>query len=236
MPKKTDQLKAIWNELNPRQRQYLRTIYANDQSNEASEKAFRANGQWDRPGAAVWRWLLYATLEYSHTQLKADLRRVGVDSGTGSTFEALERRGLIECKYTDQDTSYEGRLAPNSPRWYVFIKITKQGRAVVRANDPGYKPAKRWPVGILRLRQWQAIEALYHAGEEGLDYNGYSRQFVWLRLKDYKQRGVEYPLVREGEQRAVITPEGRAYYEAFKDHYRTLYPELYAQAKQDNDK
>jgi hypothetical protein len=48
----------VWDELNPRQRAYLLTIYRLDQEAEARERGAWGAGTRARP-AAEWRWLTY---------------------------------------------------------------------------------------------------------------------------------------------------------------------------------
>src|SRR5579859_8174299 len=89
-----------WADLNERQRQYMQAIYETDQEQEAEERGAWTRGGRPRP-AREWRWMEYATFYGIHQPLKMKLfLRHFQDEGTGSTFEALERRGLIKCKYT----------------------------------------------------------------------------------------------------------------------------------------
>ncbi|MFF3127730.1 hypothetical protein ACFVRD_36800 [Streptomyces sp. NPDC057908] len=46
---------AIWNELNPRQQFYLKTIFDEDQERETSQRRAKAQGNWDSRPAAEWR-------------------------------------------------------------------------------------------------------------------------------------------------------------------------------------
>lgn len=244
----------LWESLNKRQQQALRCIYDTDQFNESERQAEAARGNWDSTPAAVWRWMLYATLQHGDTELKEQLRSHDlVTEGLGSTLEALERRKLIEVQYNDKGTPYEGQMAPNDPQWYLFVKITTLGRAVVRAGDTSYKPAKKLPVGTLKERQWEALEALYKAGETGLqmdtgkgDYGDFSWSYTLLRLRDYRRDKQDYPLLKEVRRYrqvmkrdiynhgpdypstvtdyfVVITDQGRAYYEEKREFYRALY-------------
>jgi hypothetical protein len=77
------------------------------------------------------------------------MKREGlIDEGTGSTFNALEARKLIECQ-------------ENFAKHQVFlseVQLTKLGRAVARAGL-GVSAPKLLPKGQLRERQW---EALFH--------------------------------------------------------------------------
>lgn len=81
--------------LNERQEIYLKAIYAEDQAAKKHE-AWRWNqGYSKRP--AVEGWLLYADLAGGATPFLAITEHEGVvDVGTGLTFSALKRRGLID--------------------------------------------------------------------------------------------------------------------------------------------
>ncbi|MCX4538325.1 hypothetical protein [Streptomyces sp. NBC_01669] len=88
---------AIWNELNPRQQFYLKTIFDEDQEREASQRKAKAQGNWDSRPAAEWR----AIDAYHDPASPRDL--VGItalqgrwsaaghhDQGTGSTLKVLD--------------------------------------------------------------------------------------------------------------------------------------------------
>jgi hypothetical protein len=242
-PAKKGKDAEIWAALNERQQAVLRAIYEADQANEEGRKADRAQGHWDDTPATVWRWLLHATLSYGDTDLKANIRAAkALDEGIGSTYAALERRGIIEIQAHARGTVYEGKMMDIDRQWYVFVKLTPLGRAVARAGDPAYKPEKKLPTGTLRERQWQALEALYQAGPEGLkqddygNYGGFSWEWTILRLRDYKagslakEAGGEllatFPVVRRADPRIVITDFGREYYEQNRERYAELYPDL----------
>lgn len=231
-----DKATTAWSSLNERQQVYLRAIYVADQAVEESRKLSAARGHYSSTPAAVWRWLLYATLSTGDTDLKSRLRSAGIDEGTGSTFAALEKRGLVQTQAHDRGTSYEGQLTPNHPQqWYLFVKITPAGRAAARAGDPAYTPIKPLPKGTLKERQWAALEALYNAGEAGLpqdaigNYGGFSWQWTMLRLRDYKPQALAAEandFRRDGQRiyKMVITPFGRQYYEENRQRYAELYP------------
>ena len=89
-----------WADLNERQQHYLQAIYEVDQEQEKDERSTWRRGGTPRP-ASEWRWMEYGTFYNIHTPLKMKifLRKLQ-DEGTGATFEALERRGFITCKYT----------------------------------------------------------------------------------------------------------------------------------------
>jgi hypothetical protein len=89
-----------WADLNERQQQYMQAIYETDQEQEADERGAWKRGSTPRP-ASVWRWMEYGAFDGVGSTLytKLYLRKL-VDEGTGSTFNALESRGFITCKYT----------------------------------------------------------------------------------------------------------------------------------------
>ena len=242
-PTKQNKVAQAWDDLNERQQAYLRAIYMADQETEHYRKSEGARGNWDNTPAAVWRWQLYATLAPGgDTTVKRLIRAAKlIDEGTGSTFKALEKRGLVELKYTSEGTTWE-KLIGKFEDWTVFVKLTTAGRAAARAGDPAYKPTKTLPPGTLKERQWEALEAAYKAGDQGLKsdssftYGGFSWQYTWLRLRDYKP----LPLVQEKvieerqsdlvpgrvlrESCIVITDFGRQYYELNRERYTALYP------------
>src|SRR6266699_5146777 len=68
------------------------------------------------------------------------------DEATGSKFAALERRGLVICKY--EPGSLGGPI--------LFVQITKAGRKMVR-EALNVKAPKSLPVGTLREWHWRAL-------------------------------------------------------------------------------
>jgi hypothetical protein len=118
-----------WADLNHRQQEYLQAIYETDQEQEADER-----GMWKRGGtpraAREWRWMEYGLFDGVGSTLytKLYLRKL-VDEGTGSTFNALEKRGFIICKYTSKRRdSQQHTLEP-----FLMVQITTQGRRLVRS-------------------------------------------------------------------------------------------------------
>src|SRR5436305_12150072 len=86
-----------WADLNKRQQTYLIAVYEVDQAQEAAIKDAAARGQWNSTPASVWRWMPYNA---SGAALLRKIQDAGYqDQGTGSTFQALERRGLVLCRY-----------------------------------------------------------------------------------------------------------------------------------------
>jgi hypothetical protein len=219
----------IWDELNERQRVYLKQIFEIDQDREASERGAWNRGDRPRP-ADEWRWIEYLELFGNSSQLRQKLKTAKVvDPGTGSTFKALATRKLIEIDYCYSVLD-----------WFK-CKLTRLGRAVVRAGL-GVQSPKKLPPRTLRDYQWKALVAAWQAGNEGLrapgersgDYGGHSWQHCWLRLRawDDKMRYGRSGLVREFHKDLKsylgITEEGRKFYRENWQKYQELYPEVEA--------
>lgn len=172
---------TTWESLNKRQQFYLEAVFDEDQRTEASFRQLRAMGLDNTP-ASVWRWLPYnASGEVLQKKFEANGMR---DEGTGSTLEALRKRGLILLRY-----------APGSQRTpIIYIQITKQGRALVRKTFDlqAYKTAP----GALQEWHWKALVHAYQQGEQGIDRwpRGISDRTVW-RLAEYKIKGEVKPLI-----------------------------------------
>lgn len=232
-----------WGDLNERQQRYLQSVYEEDQAQEASIKGEGARGRWNSAPAAIWRWMPYNA---SGAALLRKIQDAGYqDQGTGSTFGALERRGLVLCRY--EPDSLGGPI--------LFVQITKAGRKLVR-EALGLKSSKGLPVGTLREWHWRALCYAYVRGDQGISYNqdvgdsfGYISWNTILRLRDYTVKGEEKSLVGEkrfpGESsstvagytfrhnyvaRLCITDFGRQYYHENWQRYRELYPDVEAPA------
>lgn len=211
-----------WNELNQRQQTYLRLIYQVDQESERNEAARWHSGQRRRT-ADEWRWQLYANTSTGPTRLKSLLLTDSVvDPGTGSTFEALETRGLILCRHElDIDV--------------VWVRLTTFGRKVARAGL-GEQAPKKLTSGTLREWHWEALAKLYATTDSTLFSDSIPGRYgdiswnTWLRLRDYFAGA----LVKEGGKwengkyiyGVKITDEGKQFYEANWAKYRDLYPEI----------
>jgi len=216
----------VWKELNPRQQTYLRLIFEIDQYREALERGQDWRRSTNR-SVSHWRWIEYAEIFGKSTTLRMRIKQAGeVDPGTGSTFKALSTRRLIEIRYPYDDLQW------------LDCKLTKQGRAVVRAGLRLEAP-KKPPKGQLRERQWAALVAAYIVGEAGvkkdvnLNYGGFSWEWTWLRLRDYS----DGPLIEERsffneagryEYDLVISQFGRHFYRSHWKKYRELYPNINA--------
>lgn len=226
----------VWRGLNKRQQAYMQAIFLTDQAQEQNERLRAAMDRWSRP-ADAWRWMLYADTLYGHTPLKQRLVDAGVvDSGTGSTFEALEKRGSILMKY-ERVTSH-----PRSDM-LVYVRLTTVGRKLVR-QALGFSAPKKAPVGELREWRWRAMAAAWKAGKEGLQSDGVGgygsiKWRTWLRLRDYRIKGQVRPLVEEYQKGVPfsdptfscdfwihLTPAGSQYYRDNWQRYHDLYPDV----------
>jgi hypothetical protein len=227
----------LWATFNDRQRTYLQALYECDQTEEASRRQLAARGHWSSVKASEWRWQMYGPVappSALYTALRsADL----VDPGTGATWQALEDRKLVQCRYVSDPFGVQ----------LLQVQITPLGRKVVRAAT-GEQPKSKPPKGQLRPRQWAALARLYAAGDGGIwsEEMMYGRGgFDWtqtlLRLRDYKPTPLmeEYPTpyqdngdgtYKAPEDRLRITPFGRAYYAREWQRYRELYPDIDAPA------
>lgn len=217
----------IWDELNERQRGYLKQIFEIDQKREVTERGAWNSGDRPRP-ASEWRWIEYLELFGNSSELRQKLVNAQiVDQGTGSTFKALATRKLLEIDYCYPVKD-----------WFK-CKLTRLGRAVVRAGL-GVPSAKKLPPRTLRDYQWKALVAAWSAGGEGMraegersgDYGGHSWRHCWLRLRNWHERYGKDGLVREFNKDLKsylgITEKGREFYRENWQKYRKLYPEIEA--------
>lgn len=142
---------ATWQGLNKRQQQYLQAIYEVDQEQEEQEGK-RFNQGYTSRKAEEWRWIDYFTTGVFYpvdSLLKAKIRELKlIDEGTGSTFNALEARGFIVCRYVYQDR--DGKYAFDES--ILSLQITKAGRKLVR-DATGTKPTKRKPGELTPAQQ-----------------------------------------------------------------------------------
>ncbi|MEL6263840.1 MAG: hypothetical protein AAFO06_24410 [Cyanobacteria bacterium J06597_16] len=189
-----------WNALNSRQQKYLALIFKIDQDSEKTEKQSWFKGEERRP-ASEWRWMFYGDLNFIESRLKSLLRDAGyVDPGTGSTFKALERRGLIEC---------EGEVPE------LQIKITKLGRQVIRAGTN--KPTKsrpKTPKGMLTQKAWQAISEAFQQND------------VWVPPSILSRLTEHNPPLVTGSKTLHLTTCGHLFYIRNYQQYREIYPDI----------
>lgn len=227
-----------WEELNQRQRKYMQAIYETDQEQESWEKGAWQRGEKPRK-AEIWRWMDYATLDGVHepVKMKLFLRKL-IDHGTGSTFEALEKRGLIICRYSDRTRDGVPVLLAPGER-VLAMQITVKERKVVRAalDEP---KTQRLPPGTLREWHWKAMVAAWKTRPTGVIQDGNYGHIgwnTWLRLRDYKAGGLvkEYSVYRGLNSHTGftftdyyirLTPFGEQYYCENWQKYRELYPDV----------
>ena len=224
-----DEKSEPMHDLNERQLFYLQAIYQLDQIQESYQRRKSAE-RFDRTPAKIWRRVWYdnnpAVGGMMRTELYNRLHAAGyVDPGTGSTFKALADRGLIDRHWSSYS---DGTLA-------LAVTITRAGRALIRSITDTPAPKKR-PAGQLKLRQWEALAAVYSAYPDAVyghagNYGGFSWQWTWLRLRDYPHKfgGALIVETSKNHQNGMkITDAGRRFYETRYDEYKTLYPDAVA--------
>jgi hypothetical protein len=206
--------RAVWLELNDRQRFYLESVYRADQAVEAQHRANGAAGIRDDRPAAVWRQVdAYHEPPLKEfvgiTALQEVWQVAGYHSqGNGSTIAVLVRRGLVLHDW--QDTRY-GRMHT--------LAMTREGQAVVRTGL-GLSTARKVK---LSERSAEVLGLLYAArsGEKGyLDW-GFSRTVERFTQADP-------PLARRHGLGGgyEITDAGVELYERSFDDLSRAYPQL----------
>ena len=231
----------LWQELNERQQYYLVAIYEVDQEQEREERRAWFSGRHTRP-ASEWRWIEYGTFYGEDSPLKRKIASFQLlDEGTGSTFDALERRGLIDRWYTQERRN--GEAAHVS---FLAIQITSQGRKLLR-RALGLKRSKPLPAGILSEWQWSALSLLWENRPDGLLGDGHGWYGMvgprtWQRLKTYKAaplvetyKAWKQVVYHSSEQewsesrpfyRMRLTAFGEHYYYEHWHEYHALYPDV----------
>ena len=225
-----------WADLNERQQQYMQAIYETDQEQEADER-----GTWKRGGkprlASVWRWMEYGVFDGVGSTLytKLHLRKL-IDEGTGSTFNALEIRGFIKCKYTWKRRDGDREAFER----FLMLQLTKEGRALVRVAT-GAKAYRPGAPGVLKEWHWKAMVAAWRARPAGVKSDlgkyGNTGWNTWLRLRDYKAGALieEYHtsgayLPHVGYTPNIywlrLSPFGEQFYRENWQRYHELYPEV----------
>ena len=227
---------SSWANLNKRQQEYMQAIFEVDQEQEAYERGAWTRGNRPRP-AREWRWIEYGVFDGVPTDLysKLYLRKL-INEGTGSTFDALERRGFITCKYTQ--TRKNGQFTFER---FPLLQITPKGRKLVR-EATGQQREKPLPPGTLREWHWRAMAEAWKARPQGLKSDGTSEYGgigwpTWLRLRDYKAGALieEYNTWGEKLPHMSATPQiywirlspfGEKYYCENWQRYHDLYPDV----------
>jgi len=224
----------MWQSLNKRQQTYLQAVYEVDQAIEASRRHWAARGRWSSTKAAEWRWMPYNAVGAA---LLRKIQEAGYqDRGTGSTFAALERRGLVLCKY--EPGSLGGPI--------LCVQITKAGRRLVREALHLKKAPKALPGGTLREWHWRALALAWQSRPAGVRCESGSYGHIgwntWLRLRDDKVGALieEYQTWQQVEDESSgklwhephavswlrLTPCGERFYRQHWQRYRELYPDV----------
>jgi hypothetical protein len=119
--------------------------------------------------------------------MKLYLRKL-VDEGTGSTFNALESRGFIMCKYTWKRMDGDREALER----FLMLQITKERRKLV-PSATGAKAYRPGAPGTLREWHWKAMVEAWKSrlagvnSEYGEDY-GYVGWNTWLRLSALREQ------------------------------------------------
>jgi DNA-binding transcriptional regulator YiaG len=120
--------RKAWEELNHRQRLYLLSIYHAEKQKERHYQNYPLD--WNDPlrKDGEWRWCKHDSDGLTRG-LDVILEKVGeLDQGTGSTYEALDRRGFIERRHHeiwDPITKQKFTL--------LDVRLTRKGRALAKA-------------------------------------------------------------------------------------------------------
>jgi hypothetical protein len=92
-----------------------------------------------------------------------------VDPGTGATFEALEKRSFVLCRY---------ELVPVGDS-LVYVQITLRGSKLVR-EATGTQREKTLSPRTLREWHWRAVALAWKSRSTGVhDENGYYGHIGW---------------------------------------------------------
>jgi len=152
-----------WADLNQPQQEYMQAMYETDQEQEADER-----GMWKRGGtpcpASLWRLMEYGVFDGvgSTLYMKLYLRKL-VDEGTGSTFNALESRGFITCKFTWKRRDGDREALER----FLMLQITKERRKLVRSAT-GAKAHRPGSPGTLREWHWKAMSEAWKSRPAGV--------------------------------------------------------------------
>jgi len=229
VPTQAAKARTAWEQLNERQRAYLRVIYQFDQ--DAEEEIAAARKRWEKPPpASEWRWQLYAVEgPGNHSSIQAQLKHEGkLDPGAGSTLKVLRTRGLIEERGDFRQVGFG--MAD-----VLLVKLTPAGRAAARAGLDEPRPAKA-PEGLLSEWLWGALARLYNAGEQGCltdtdrwDLPKDSPEYgpTWnalLGLRDRKDGELMEDFQAGGKYRYRPSARGRRHAELHHRCYAELYP------------
>jgi hypothetical protein len=183
--------------LNPRQRKYLELLYQADQEAEKRQRR-RWHQSLRREPAHHWRWIPFSTdhPRAGTTEIQQRLTQEGIhDPGSGATLSALLRRGLIEVRTVDIDTSHG--TAPQRQ-----VRLTRTGRQTVReALSPRNESSQAMPAWLT-----QALNAVRNAPLPGLPKTAISR----IAARRLGPAGHHY--IEDANAWAYkLTPEGDTY-------------------------
>jgi hypothetical protein len=158
------------------------------------------------------------------------------DEGTGSTWQALARRGLIKTRYVGHPLVRRAEL--------LEVQLTPLGRRMMRTVEPGTTKRRR-PPGTLTEWQWRCLVQIYAAMPEGISYE-YGYQGIGDTTIRRLEEGQDGKLVQEvdpetgeaaapwwsakGRRALRLTERGRAYYLQHHAAYRERYPDVAAPA------
>jgi hypothetical protein len=109
---------TIWQQLSEVEQTYLTAIFMADQAQEVYQRQ-----QMSRKPASEWRWIPFNRSSVGELTMRLkDLNHTQEQSL--KIFKKLKQHGLIDYEY-QRDNHF--------PTQYLCVKITKQGRALVRA-------------------------------------------------------------------------------------------------------
>ena len=226
-------------DLNERQRQYLLAAFEIDQHAEQMHAQAFQRGRFDesRRPASDWRAMPFG-VNYGYggavpTMLRKECG--GADEGSGATWAALERRGLLTVR--ERDTyDYPSQVLPH-------VTLTTKGRKLARELRGEKAPTKQ--KGALARSTWKALAAGWKAGELGLwderggDWYGGVSGDTWLMLtRSTKTRPAWFtsvqrprpkgrPTLLAGPEYGVkINAEGRAKYWASWEVNKAKHPDI----------
>lgn len=224
-----------WDELNSRQRAYLKALFYADRAAEREAKAAHANGRQSSP-PSVWRKLPFTIKAdpafTGHTPIQQALRAEGHhDAGAGATLHALAHRGLVAVS-EDQVEVYPLGFVPR-----VLAELTRAGRACARYGL-GERPEPREDRRLLSDWLWQNLVKVAAAEPGGLAEDGLWGRARFFLGTGYRPNGaqsrgfIDLVPVREttddgtyvSEYRWHLTDVGRHHIDQFFPTYRRLYP------------
>jgi hypothetical protein len=116
----------LWEQLSEVERDYLTAIFATDQSQEVYQRQ-----QMSSKPASEWRWIPFNRSSVGELTMRLN-HLSHTQEQSLKIFKTLKKYGLIEYEY-QRDNHF--------PTQYLCVKITRQGRALVRAATGAPKKA-----------------------------------------------------------------------------------------------